>query len=304
MNFRTCKYFLAVCEAGTINEAARKLYISQQSLSEHIRKLEKELGVQLFHRGRSLMLTEGGNIFYRAAADLMAVLNRMDAELGVLKGQTTGSLVIGCMDFGAPDFLPQLVEVFFNCMPDVDLQIRDIPPGELAPIDVQLLISSRELRGYHCENVFFDSLAVYVSDELLQRTYGTEWTQRRDRLRRGELAAIRECPFIRHRNARLEALAFGNNGFVPQYLPVSGSAAALTKLCISGQGALITPLGQVENNVGFPPAYIISNVPERIPTVFVCYRKETELSVPAQKFLDITRDYFKRRSKKNSEPAE
>ena len=33
MNFRTCKYFLTVCELGTINAAARKLFISQQSLS-------------------------------------------------------------------------------------------------------------------------------------------------------------------------------------------------------------------------------------------------------------------------------
>lgn len=47
MNFRTCKYFLMVCDMGTINAAARKLYISQQSLSEHMRKLEKELGVQI-----------------------------------------------------------------------------------------------------------------------------------------------------------------------------------------------------------------------------------------------------------------
>ncbi len=48
MNFRTCKYFLTVCELGTINAAARKLFISQQSLSQHIRKLEAELKVQLF----------------------------------------------------------------------------------------------------------------------------------------------------------------------------------------------------------------------------------------------------------------
>ena len=60
MNFRTCKYFLTVCELGTINAAARKLFISQQSLSQHIRKLEAELGVQLFHRDNPLVLTQAG----------------------------------------------------------------------------------------------------------------------------------------------------------------------------------------------------------------------------------------------------
>ena len=43
MNFRSCSYFLTVCEMGNISAAARKLYISQQSLSQHIHKLEEEI---------------------------------------------------------------------------------------------------------------------------------------------------------------------------------------------------------------------------------------------------------------------
>ena len=293
MNFRTCKYFITVCEMGTINAAARKLYISQQSLSEHIRKLETELGVDLFRRGRSLTLTEGGQIFYRAATDLLAVLDRMDTELSALRNQTTDTLVIGCMDFGAPDFLPQLMDLFLERAPDVLLHTRDIPPDGAVSGDIELLISARELRGYHCEALFSDSLAVYVSDELLRRVYGAEWEKRCDRLRHGDLAAIRECPFVRHRNARLEALAFEKNGFSPRYLPVSGSAAALEHLCVSGQGALIALMGQAKQKTGFPPLYPITNVPSKIPTVFLCYRTDMELSIHAQEFLQITRDYFK-----------
>ena len=60
VNFRSFRYFLTVCEMGTINAAARKLYISQQSLSQHIRKMEEELGCQLFNRDNPLGLTEAG----------------------------------------------------------------------------------------------------------------------------------------------------------------------------------------------------------------------------------------------------
>ena len=299
MNFRTCKYFLTVCEMGTINAAARKLYISQQSLSEHIRKLEKELGVPLFHRDNPLTLTEGGRAFYRTAADIMAALDRLDADLSVVKGQTPDTLVVGCVDYGTPDFLPALVDLFFKRVPNVLFQAKEIKPGEAIPPEIPLLISARELKGYKCENLFTDRLVVCVHDRLLKQRYGTEWMLRRKSLREGNLNAIRECPFIQHKNTPLELLSelvFEKNDFHPTFLPVSGSTQALTHLCVSGQGAMITFLGQTQNTPGFPPAYPIPNVPETIPTSFICYQMDAELPMPARRFLEITRQYFKRRN--------
>ena len=45
MNFLNIKYFIAIAEEQNISAAARKLYVSQQSLSEHLKKLETEIGV-------------------------------------------------------------------------------------------------------------------------------------------------------------------------------------------------------------------------------------------------------------------
>ena len=81
MNFRTCKYFLTVCELGTINAAARKLFISQQSLSQHIRKLEAELGVQLFHRDNPLVLTQAGQCVKKAAQTVLDTMEQMEKEI-------------------------------------------------------------------------------------------------------------------------------------------------------------------------------------------------------------------------------
>ena len=93
MNFRTCKYFLTVCELGTINAAARKLFISQQSLSQHIRKLEAELGVQLFHRDNPLVLTQAGQCVKKAAQTVLDTMEQMEKEIAdsglvVLEGGT------------------------------------------------------------------------------------------------------------------------------------------------------------------------------------------------------------------------
>ena len=60
MNFRNLQYFLAATEEKNFTHAARRLYISQQSLSGHVAKLEEELGVPLFERGPELKLTYAG----------------------------------------------------------------------------------------------------------------------------------------------------------------------------------------------------------------------------------------------------
>ena len=85
MNFRTCKYFLTVCELGTINAAARKLFISQQSLSQHIRKLEAELGKPLFTRShRGVEPTPYARALYPKANKLAAILDSLDDDAETL----------------------------------------------------------------------------------------------------------------------------------------------------------------------------------------------------------------------------
>src|SRR5919199_6801675 len=61
MTLQQLAYFLAAADAGSFSAAAEELHMAQPSLSEQIRRLEAELGVELFARaGRRLELTEAG----------------------------------------------------------------------------------------------------------------------------------------------------------------------------------------------------------------------------------------------------
>ncbi len=298
MNFRTCKYFLTVCEMGTINAAARKLYISQQSLSEHMRKLESELGVQLFHRDTPLSLTEAGLHFRTAATEILSALDRMDRELNRIKGHAPSTLVIGCLDYGTPDFLTPLVEIFLKRVPNTLLQTREILPGDPIPPDIPILISARELGSpYKCENLFSDQLVLCLSDTLIEKIYGTEAEARRRRLEQGDIHAIQECPFVLFRNTPLHSLSelvFEKNSFTPTYLPVAGSPEAMTQLCIDGMAAMISFRKHSESLSRQLPIYPLRNIPESVPTGFISYRADCVLSNPARRFLEITRQYFRR----------
>lgn len=64
MEIKQLEYFRAVVESGTISAAARKLSLSQPPLSFQMKKLEDELGLSLFERGRKeIHLTEAGQLY-------------------------------------------------------------------------------------------------------------------------------------------------------------------------------------------------------------------------------------------------
>lgn len=65
------RYFIAVADELNMTKAAAKLFISQQSLSAYIQRMEKQYGVTLFERKPSLQLTEAGRAMYFYAKEIV-----------------------------------------------------------------------------------------------------------------------------------------------------------------------------------------------------------------------------------------
>lgn len=77
MEFRVLKYFLAVAREKSITNAAKKLHISQPTLSKQIKQLEAELGQKLFTRTNySIRLTEAGLLLQKRAENIVALVDK------------------------------------------------------------------------------------------------------------------------------------------------------------------------------------------------------------------------------------
>lgn len=73
MTIQQCRYVLEIAHAGSFNEAAKKLYIAQASLSAAVKELERELGIQIFSRSnRGITLTKDGAEFFKYARQITA----------------------------------------------------------------------------------------------------------------------------------------------------------------------------------------------------------------------------------------
>ena len=75
MDLRTLRYFIAVLEAGSLSRAAGSLYVAQPALTAQIKKLEAELGTQLFDRSHAgVTPTPAGMQLYEDARDSARVM--------------------------------------------------------------------------------------------------------------------------------------------------------------------------------------------------------------------------------------
>lgn len=116
--------FVAVVDAGSISEAARRMGTAKSVVSQRIQNLEKRLGGSLLERGRHTRLTESGGIFYRHCIGILADVE--DAESAVLISQATvrGSLRVAApMAFGTR-YLTPILSSFAKHYPELELDVE------------------------------------------------------------------------------------------------------------------------------------------------------------------------------------
>lgn len=121
MNFTSLRYFAVVAEELNISHAAEKLFISQQSLSGHINRLEEELNVRLFERSPRLTLTYAGSCLLRISHQILDLEKQIHVQLDDISSERAGSLAIGLTRVRARTLLPQILPTYSKLYPRVEV---------------------------------------------------------------------------------------------------------------------------------------------------------------------------------------
>jgi DNA-binding transcriptional LysR family regulator len=124
MTFRQLEVFLAVAREGSFTLGAKRIHLSQPTLSQHIIDLEHELGRPLFdRRGRTVALSEAGRVFMPHAAHIVAAASDAHHAVMDLDGVTYGSLLIGASTTPGIYVLPAVVAAFQQRHPRVAITL-------------------------------------------------------------------------------------------------------------------------------------------------------------------------------------
>lgn len=124
MTLQQLRYFLATVEHGSFTAAARSLFIAQPSLSEQVRQLEAELGVELFARaGRGIVLTEAGRAFRREAERVLDDVDRARDAVRDVRELRGGTLSFGIFGAASAYLVSHLATEFRRRHPDVRLRL-------------------------------------------------------------------------------------------------------------------------------------------------------------------------------------
>lgn len=124
MNFQSLFYFQTVQQEGSIQQAAAKLHISPQALSESIKRMEGELGVPLLHHTRPVTLTEGGERFGAFCGEVLLQKQRLDRELAELQ-ENRRQLWISTPLRGTPPFLAEVIKRFSVECPACSVHVQE-----------------------------------------------------------------------------------------------------------------------------------------------------------------------------------
>jgi LysR family transcriptional regulator, transcription activator of glutamate synthase operon len=173
MELRQLVYFDAVARHEHFTRAAEQLRVAQPAVSAQIRRLERELGTELFHRTtRSVRLTKAGEAFRARVRRMLEELDVARAELDQLSGSLRGRVVLGAVQSLEPLDLPGCLAAFHRRYPDVEIGLRSGTSGDLlsglraGEVDLALMPSPGELPGdLRGSPLFSEDLVIAVPPE-------------------------------------------------------------------------------------------------------------------------------------------
>jgi DNA-binding transcriptional LysR family regulator len=125
LNLQQLQSFVTVVSEGSMTEAANKLYLTQPAISQQIRNLEEELGVELLLRGtRAVKPTLQGELLFEHARRILQMVQQTETAIKVMGAQLSGFLKIGTLNSLGVQLVSPVVGRLLKFNPKVSFQVE------------------------------------------------------------------------------------------------------------------------------------------------------------------------------------
>ncbi len=245
-------YFIALARERSFTRAAEQLHVTQQTLSNYVAQLEKEVGNALFIRHIPLELTYAGEIYLRHAITIYNHMQDMQHEMDDIAQKEKGVLRIGIAFSRGHIILPRLLTAYQKKHPFMQIRLLESPNENLAPrlinkeIDLAIGNFTQAFPGIEMRDFYDEEGVLLVSDKLLSEIYGANKEVILKQFAvMPDLSLLRACPFVLMNEENIAGRIARNYlqryGLSPNVKVESDNIETLLSLCVEGCGICFCP---------------------------------------------------------------
>ncbi len=203
MDFALLKSFIAVADEKSFSTAAKHLFISQQSLSKQIAKLEEELDTPLFVRSRPLALTQDGKQFLQTAKEIL-LLKQQYEETSSKSISGAHFVHLGIEHTVARAILPHVLPDYLRQNPDTYVKLSEESPEVLQKtlsydgVDLVIGTINNTPDTYKAVQLCRKEQLLVVPKPMLYKLAGEQYDEKRAEFAGGaDLSYFESLPFIK-----------------------------------------------------------------------------------------------------------
>lgn len=163
------EYIIAVSDCGGITQAAEKLNISQPTFSKYLKKIEHELGAQLFDRSTlPIKLTKAGECYVRAGRQFLDLDRQLTKQIDEIKTNINSVIKIGISPSRSPYMLPDIISLYKKKNPYGKVIIEERTTSELnkrlsiGELDLVISILDNEAESFERIELFNESIMLAI----------------------------------------------------------------------------------------------------------------------------------------------
>ncbi|MCD8371548.1 MAG: LysR family transcriptional regulator [Clostridiales bacterium] len=306
MDMTSLYYFAELAKDLHMTNTANRLFISQQTLSNHIQRLEEYFGTRLLYRKPSLALTSAGEYVLAFAKIVNNEQTNLRDILSDIELQERGIIRFGASTLRMNACMPVVLPVFSERYPNVEMRLTNNVTDRLEPmvedgeLDMAIIAGNRSNERIVTEPLLNDQIYLVVSDRLLHQFYGEEAGEIKQKAREGALLRwFEKIPFsiLNNRMGRRIQQCFDEQKVHPRiYLSTDYTrVSTVTGLkglaaCFTTQMDLIAHRDEIQEDTNIFPLLYKGN--RMYQDLFLVRSRDRYLAHYSRDFVDLLHGYF------------
>lgn len=311
MNIHELNYVLCIAKHQNLTKAARELFISQPTLSKHLKKLERELGMKLFARIDNCYIpTYAGSRYLEYASRMLALTQDWEKELLELSSLNDGELHVAIPLMRSSCMVPVILPAFHEMHPNIRVHILEETYAiqecllKDTSIDFAIFNETRENPKLTYEYLGRESILLAVSPDhpLASAVFNDTDTAGKEKKKYTypsvNWEAIKDEKFILHfpeqNTGAITERLLNKHHITPKVPFYTRNTQAALLLVMKNQGICFAPETYIRN-MAFekPPVCFSLEDEDAFTSTVLAYRKGVYLTTYAEDFIELAKEFFR-----------